>query len=254
MIKYLAGSVAAACLLTASQSAQSTFASVSAEAPGALLPSLPLATVLTFDDLPVGSLPSYRFRGGTLSGSGAKEDTTLVGEYAQPAGDATEFFTVSYLYPSGAVNLVFNNPENCFGLYCVVQPLYRIQFRHRSQRRGDPEHCRLRVRSRQRLWRSAVAHFRARHPDDPRFVTVRSGPRATPQVSVVDPRSELTGRLPSILKPRISLWTTAPVYTHHDYRVCQISVHAAARQTGGALFSFVHPTLNTSTLPGSGGP
>jgi len=77
-----------------------------------------LATVLTFDDLPVGSLPSYRFRGGTLSGSGAKEDTTLVGEYAQPAGDATEFFTVSYLYPSGAVNLVFNNPENCFGLYC----------------------------------------------------------------------------------------------------------------------------------------
>jgi hypothetical protein len=117
VVNFLAGSVAVASLLAASQSAQSTSVSVSAEAPSALLPSLPLATVLTFDDLPVGSLSSYRFRGGTLSGSGAEEDTSLVGEYAQPAGDATGFLTVSYPYPSGAVNLVFTNPENYFGLY-----------------------------------------------------------------------------------------------------------------------------------------
>jgi hypothetical protein len=91
VVNFLAGSVAVASLLAAFQSAQSTSVSVSAEAPSALLPSLPLATGLTFDDLPVGSLSSYRFRGGTLSGSGAEEDTSLVGEYAQPAGDATGF-------------------------------------------------------------------------------------------------------------------------------------------------------------------
>jgi hypothetical protein len=117
MKKYLAGTVVAACLLAVPQSTQAASIVVSAEAPGALLPSLRSATVLTFDHLPVGSLPSYQFSGGTLSGSGAEEDTSLVGKYAQPAGDATGFLTVSYPSATGAVRLVFANPENYFGLY-----------------------------------------------------------------------------------------------------------------------------------------
>ena len=115
--KYSAGTVAAACLLAASQSAQATSIRVSAEAPGILLPSVPLIAVLTFDDLPVGSPPSYQFRGGTLSGSGAVEDASVVGKYAQPAGDATSFLTVAYPSASGAVQLLFTNNENYFGLY-----------------------------------------------------------------------------------------------------------------------------------------
>jgi len=116
MNKHRAGIVAAACLLAMFQSAQATSISVSAEIPGALLPSLPSATVLTFDDIPVGGLPSYQFNGGALSGSGAVEDTSN-GKFAQPAGDATGFLTVSYPSASGAVSLILTNPQNYFGLY-----------------------------------------------------------------------------------------------------------------------------------------
>jgi hypothetical protein len=115
--KYLADAVATACLLAVSQSAQATSIGVSARAPGVLLPSLSSATVLTFNDLPVGSLPSYQFSGGTLSGSGAVEDTSVVGKFAQPAGDATGFLSVSYPSASGEVHLLFSNPENYFGFY-----------------------------------------------------------------------------------------------------------------------------------------
>jgi len=117
MKKYFAGIVAAASLSAMFQSAQATSISVSAEAPGVLLPSLASATLLTFDNLPVGSLPAYQFNGGALSGSGAVEDTSVVGKFAQPAGDATGFLTVSYPSASGAVNLMFTNPQNYFGLY-----------------------------------------------------------------------------------------------------------------------------------------
>ena len=117
MKKHRAGIVAAACFLAMFQSAQATSISVSAEAPGVLLPSLPSAAVLTFDNLPVGSLPSLQFSGGTLSGSAAEENTSVVGKFAQPAGDATGFLTVSYPSASGAVNLIFTNPQNYFGLY-----------------------------------------------------------------------------------------------------------------------------------------
>jgi hypothetical protein len=117
MKKYLAGTIAAGCLLAVHQSAQAMSIGVSSEASGVLLPSLPWATVLTFDELPVGSLPSYQFSGGTLSGSGAVEDTSVLGKYAQPAGDATSFLTVSYPSATGAVHLFFTNPENYFGHY-----------------------------------------------------------------------------------------------------------------------------------------
>ena len=117
MNKHRAGIVAAACLLAMFQSAQATSISVSAEVPGALLPSLQSATVLTFDDIPVGGLPSYQFNRGALSGSGAVEDTSIVDKFAQPAGDATGFLTVSYPSASGAVSLILTNPESYFGLY-----------------------------------------------------------------------------------------------------------------------------------------
>ena len=117
MKKHRAGIVVAACFLAMFQSAQATSISVSAEAPGVLLPSLPSAAVLTFDNLPVGSLPSLQFSGGTLSGSAAEENTSVVGKFAQPAGDATGFLTVSYPSASGAVDLIFTNPQNYFGLY-----------------------------------------------------------------------------------------------------------------------------------------
>jgi hypothetical protein len=68
-------------------------------APGVLLPNYPSATVLSFDDLALGSLPSFIFNGGTLSGSAAIEQTTLAGNYARPAQDTTRYLTVSYLPP-----------------------------------------------------------------------------------------------------------------------------------------------------------
>ena len=123
--KYSAG-IAAAFLLAASQSAQATSIRVSAEAPGIVLPSVPLIAVLTFDDLPVGSLPSYQFRGGTSSGSGAVEDASVVDKYAQPAGDATSFLTVAYPSASGAVQLLFTNNENYFGLYWGSMDRYNL--------------------------------------------------------------------------------------------------------------------------------
>jgi len=117
MKKHRAVIVAGVFLLAMFQSAQATSISVSAEAPGALLPSLPSATILTFDDIPVGRLPSYQFNRGVLSGSGAEEDSSVVAKFAQPAGDATGFLTVSYPSASGAVSLIFTNPQNYFGLY-----------------------------------------------------------------------------------------------------------------------------------------
>ena len=117
MKKHRAVIVAGVFLLAMFQTAQATSISVSAEAPGALLPSLPSATILTFDDIPVGRLPSYQFNRGVLSGSGAAEDSSVVAKFAQPAGDATGFLTVSYPSASGAVSLIFTNPQNYFGLY-----------------------------------------------------------------------------------------------------------------------------------------
>jgi hypothetical protein len=90
---------------------------ITAGVPGALSPSLPGETVLGFDDLPIGALPSYQFDGGTISGSDAIEDTTLIGKYAQPAGDTTNYLTVSYPSAVGAVTFGFTTPENYFGIY-----------------------------------------------------------------------------------------------------------------------------------------
>jgi hypothetical protein len=73
--------------------------------------------VLDFDNLPLGGLPGYQFGGGTLSGTGAIENTSLLGKYAQPAGDTTNFLTVSYPAAAGVVHITFTNPENYFGLY-----------------------------------------------------------------------------------------------------------------------------------------
>jgi len=73
--------------------------------------------VLTFDDLPIGSLSAYQFGAGTLSGSGVDEDTSVVDRYARPAGDPTRFLSVSYPSSTGAVDLVFAKPQSYFGLY-----------------------------------------------------------------------------------------------------------------------------------------
>ena len=100
-----------------SSGARATAIDISAEAPGALLPNAPWASVLTFDDLPVGELQSYDFAGGTLTGNGATEDDSLPGKFAQPADDPTRYFTVSYPSATGVANLAFSSPENYFGLY-----------------------------------------------------------------------------------------------------------------------------------------
>jgi hypothetical protein len=89
---------------------------VTAEAPGILAPSVSAATVLTFENLPVGALSSYTFEGGTLAGAGAILDST-VSHAAQPFGDATKYLAVSYAAPTGSVSLSFSSPQNYFGLY-----------------------------------------------------------------------------------------------------------------------------------------
>jgi len=117
MMKYLACTAAAMFALLASDAARATPIDVTVGPPGTLSPSDPSAIVLTFDDLAVGSLPLYQFSGGALSGSAAIENTSLVGEYAQPAGDTTNYLAVSYPSAAGAVQLAFSSPENYFGLY-----------------------------------------------------------------------------------------------------------------------------------------
>ena len=84
---------------------------------GVLTPSFGLASVLGFDDLAIGGLPSYQFSGGSLTGSGAIENTSLVNRYAIPADDSTPYLTVSYPDESGSVQFFFDLPENYFGLY-----------------------------------------------------------------------------------------------------------------------------------------
>src|SRR5258708_10159065 len=117
MMKYLACTAAAVFALLASDAARATPIDVTVGHPGTLSPSDPSAIVLTFDDLAVGSLPLYQFSGGALSGSGSIENTSLVGKYAQPAGDTTNYLTVSYPTAAGAVQLAFSSPENYFGLF-----------------------------------------------------------------------------------------------------------------------------------------
>jgi hypothetical protein len=96
--------------------AQAAPIDVTAGAPGVLTPDLASATVLTFDDLPIGVLPFYGFDGGTLSGSGAILDLWLP-HAAPPAGDTTKYLAVSYPDEVGAVQLLLSTPENYFGLY-----------------------------------------------------------------------------------------------------------------------------------------
>jgi hypothetical protein len=117
MIKYLAYTAAAVFALLTSDAVRATPIDITAGSPGTLLPNDLSATVLTFDDLAIGSLPAYQFSGGALSGSAAIENTSLVGIYAQPAGDTTNYLAVSYPSAAGAVQLAFSSPENYFGLF-----------------------------------------------------------------------------------------------------------------------------------------
>jgi PEP-CTERM motif len=117
IMKYLACTAAAVFALLTSDAARATPIDITAGSPGTLLPNDLSATVLTFDDLAIGSLPAYQFSGGALSGSAAIENTSLVGIYAQPAGDTTNYLSISYPSAAGAVQLAFSSPENYFGLF-----------------------------------------------------------------------------------------------------------------------------------------
>jgi hypothetical protein len=117
MMKYLACTAAAVVALLTSDAVRATPIDITAGSPGTLLPNDLSATVLTFDDLAVGSLPAYQFSGGALSGSAAIENTSLVGKFAQPAGDTTNYLAISYPSAAGAVQLAFSSPENYFGIY-----------------------------------------------------------------------------------------------------------------------------------------
>ncbi len=67
---------------------------VTAAAPGVLMPSNASTQLLTFDNLPVGALPSFVFSGGSLTGNGAVE-TTTTSRFARPAGDISPYLTVA---------------------------------------------------------------------------------------------------------------------------------------------------------------
>lgn len=126
--RLLAGSCVAALGLLTSQGVHATTVDVTAAAPWVMTPSLSSATVLTFDALPIGSLPSLQFNGGSLSGSGAIENTSFPG-YAEPAGDSTPFMTVSFPSAVGSVEFFLDAPENFFGLYWGSMDAYNsIEF------------------------------------------------------------------------------------------------------------------------------
>ena len=116
MIGYALCGVLTALTLFGCYRAQAAQIDVTVGIPGVLTPDLASATVLAFDDLPVGALPFYAFVGGALSGSGAILDIWLP-ESAQPAGDTTKYLAVSYPDKAGAVQLSFSEPEDYFGLY-----------------------------------------------------------------------------------------------------------------------------------------
>jgi hypothetical protein len=110
---------------------------ISAGDPGTLLPSDDSATLLTFNELAVGPLPSYEFDGGTLSGSGAIEDKSEVNKFAQPDGIDGNFLTVSLPEPAGSVQFNFSKPNNYFGLYWgSLDPYNSITFSYRGNSIG----------------------------------------------------------------------------------------------------------------------
>jgi hypothetical protein len=97
------------------QSAQAS-SIVTADAAGSFTPSDASATILTFNSLALGALPSYVFAGGSLTGDGGVEDTTT-STYAEPAGDVAPYLTVSLNSASGSTVLHLTAPENYFGLF-----------------------------------------------------------------------------------------------------------------------------------------
>jgi hypothetical protein len=106
-----------------SSRAQATPIEVIAGDAGVFSPNNAAATVLTFDGLPVGILPYYQFDGdgsngtATLTGSGAIENTSVIGAFAQPAGIAGNFLTIAYPAAVGTMQFAFSKPQNYFGLY-----------------------------------------------------------------------------------------------------------------------------------------
>src|SRR5689334_2442588 len=96
MLKVLACVAALAFTLTLPGAGRARPIDITAEAPGVLLPTGLRGSVLSFDTMPVGRLPSYQFNGGSLSGGGAIENTSIVGMSAQPAGSGTGYLTASY--------------------------------------------------------------------------------------------------------------------------------------------------------------
>ena len=113
----VAGSIAAIALVAIERPAAAGEIDVSIGSAGTLLPTRSSVAVLDFNNLSIGSLPSYQFSGGTLTGMGAIEDTSLMEIAAEPAGDTSNYLTVAGLSPVGGVQLTFDNPENYFGLY-----------------------------------------------------------------------------------------------------------------------------------------
>ncbi len=112
-----------ACIGLISSRAQATPIEVIAGDAGVLSPSNASATVMTFDDLAVGTLTYYQFDGGgsngtaTITGAGAIENTSVTGAFAQPAGITGNFLTVAYPAAIGSVQFAFSQPQNYFGLY-----------------------------------------------------------------------------------------------------------------------------------------
>jgi hypothetical protein len=64
MMKYLSCTAVAVFALLTSDAVRAAPIDISAGPPGTLSPSDLSATILTFDDLAVGSLPLYQFSGG----------------------------------------------------------------------------------------------------------------------------------------------------------------------------------------------
>ena len=117
MLKVLACVAALACTLMLAGVGRARPIDITAEAPGVLLPTGLPGSVLSFDAMPVGRLPSYQFNGGSLSGGGAIENTSIIGMSAQPAGSGTGYLTASYPSAAGATQLSFTTPKHYFGLY-----------------------------------------------------------------------------------------------------------------------------------------
>jgi len=76
----------------------------------------PGVTLIDFNNVALGT-NSFDINGTTITGDGAVVIGSVSGQYATPAGDTTQYFTLALNSPGGTEVIEFASPVNYFGYY-----------------------------------------------------------------------------------------------------------------------------------------